>query len=204
MTVSANNDHTNRLWDWKKGEVMTTPMRGNDSLAECQGYKGIAPQEFGVIWNPWMELDRNGGVEERSPPAFAEAYAEGGAWVDALHLGAVLVVACGAVVFQVVCVGGVAELHLPPRTALARIRLHHRGCQARVVLEVRATQHAGAREEGPRLRRGGHTAGRVPRMLPAVWARADWRRGRQDLPVAKEQRARSIPGRCAGPGRQDN
>ena len=41
LTISADESHTVRLWDWKAKEL----------LAETQGMKGIAPQMFSAVWN---------------------------------------------------------------------------------------------------------------------------------------------------------
>lgn len=76
MTISANNDHNVRLWDWKNKEI----------LGHSQGMKGIAPQVFGIIWNPWMVKP-----EDRDPavPIFAEA-PQGTEWMpyDFITVGA--------------------------------------------------------------------------------------------------------------------
>ena len=76
MTISANNDHNLRLWDWKAQEL----------LGHGQGMKGIAPQVFGIIWNPWMVVP-----EDRDPavPIFSEA-PEGTEWMayDFITVGA--------------------------------------------------------------------------------------------------------------------
>ena len=39
LTISADESHTVRLWDWKAKEL----------LAETQGMKGIAPQMFSAV-----------------------------------------------------------------------------------------------------------------------------------------------------------
>jgi hypothetical protein len=45
LTVSANEEHTIRIWDWKEKKVVEN--------AESKGNKGTAPQVFGAVWNKY-------------------------------------------------------------------------------------------------------------------------------------------------------
>jgi WD40 repeat protein len=47
LTVSANEDHTIRIWDW-----VTKKMIEN---GETKGNKGEAPQVYGAVWNPYRK-----------------------------------------------------------------------------------------------------------------------------------------------------
>ena len=45
ITISANEEHTIRIWDWRAKKLVDG--------GEAKGNKGTAPQEFGVEWNPF-------------------------------------------------------------------------------------------------------------------------------------------------------
>ena len=44
LTISANELHTIRLWDWRLAAHPSPDKRRFALLAEVQGFKGIAPQ----------------------------------------------------------------------------------------------------------------------------------------------------------------